>query len=94
MQNKLAEPLQPEQPPQEPAPPLTPAWYSKLNWLGVITIIIGIMEYLKVNIDVLKDPDWNGIVTVITGILIIILRYFTSTPIATVKQLKAGDHKK
>lgn len=88
MENKLAEPLPPE-------PPLPkPAWYSKLNWLGIFTIIIGISEYLKLNLDVLQSHDWNSVINVVIGLLIIILRYFTSAPIATVQQIKNGEHKK
>lgn len=91
MENKLAEPLQPPNPEQ---PPPKPAWYSKLNWLGVFTIIIGISEYLKLNLDVLQSHDWNAIINVVVGLLIVILRYFTTAPIATVQQIKNGEHKK
>lgn len=84
MDNRLAEPgqLPPSiQKPSEPPEPSKSAWYSKMNWLGLITIIIGICEYLKVNVDVLQEPSSSGIITVVTGVLIIILRYFTTKPV-------------
>ena len=51
---------------------------SKLNWLGVIQVLMGSLE-LASNI---QHPSYQGIINLVIGILTIILRtFFTSKPI-------------
>ena len=56
---------------------------SKLNWLGVITAAIGILEVFD-KLDL--SPDTMKVIMTITGILTVILRTFFSGTTLTIKK--------
>ena len=45
-------------------------WKSKTFWVGIISVIIGILQYVQGNID-------TGSAITIEGIIMIVLRYVT-----------------
>lgn len=53
-------------------------WYqSKLTWLGILTTVIAIAEYLSQSV-----PAWSSVLTGVVGVGNIVLRvYFTNTVI-------------
>lgn len=54
---------------------------SKINWLGVITVTIGILSYLQT---LQLTPQVLGAITITIGIANVILRtFFTNTTVTT-----------
>ncbi len=51
-------------------------WKSKAFWLGILTILGGVGEFLS------GLPAGASISTVLIGVIQIILRFYTNTPIS------------
>jgi uncharacterized membrane protein (DUF2068 family) len=51
---------------------------SKLNWMGIITIIIAVLQFVE-SYDVNGLTDVKAWVTFVTGILIIVFRTWATT---------------
>lgn len=57
------------------------AWFtSKLNWLGIVQIVIGVLDLVKTNVLESEQAAWGAVVS---GTVTIILRtFFTFRPVA------------
>jgi hypothetical protein len=64
----------------------TKPWYtSKLVWIGVATVLLGVIPLVQEMIS--KGPiDVNSVLTVISGAIVVILRVWTNTPIEPISK--------
>lgn len=62
------------------------AFFSKLNWLGLLTLISGLVEFLLSDTFVAQYPQVVAILTSISGALVIVFRFFTNRPVTLTGQ--------
>lgn len=58
-------------------------WRSKTVWLGIITILIAVGQYVATWIQQHPQFTVSDIILFVVGILIIVMRFLTNTPIGT-----------
>lgn len=56
-------------------------WQSKINWAGILSIVVAVANTISFHEDV--SPDWRDVFLLVSGIATLIMRtYFTTKEIS------------
>jgi hypothetical protein len=71
--------------------PAKPVWWSKLNWLGIATAVIGALTFFQGQEYIQAYPELVSGIAVVIGFLTVLLRTFGTTTQLTFSEKKADD---